>query len=122
MSLPTPGDLPDPRIKPGSPALQADSSPSEQGNANSNYSKMMDTPIGTKIKQKKKTSNTGESMEILHNSDIGSIRWYSHSGKEFVSFFKKVNMCSPYSTAICAFIPESENLPHKKTYLIRKLM
>ena len=28
-SFPSPGDLPDPGIKPGSPALQADSSPSE---------------------------------------------------------------------------------------------
>jgi len=27
--LPSPGDLPDPGIKPGSPALQADSSPTE---------------------------------------------------------------------------------------------
>ena len=29
LPFPTPGDLPDPRIEPGSPALQADSSPSE---------------------------------------------------------------------------------------------
>ena len=29
LSFPTPGDLPNPGIKPGSPALQADSSPSE---------------------------------------------------------------------------------------------
>ena len=29
LSFPSPGDLPDPRIKPGSPALQADSLPSE---------------------------------------------------------------------------------------------
>ena len=29
LPLPSPGDLPDPGIEPGSPALQADSSPSE---------------------------------------------------------------------------------------------
>ena len=29
LPFPTPGDLPDPGIKPGSPALQADSLPSE---------------------------------------------------------------------------------------------
>ena len=29
LPFPTPGDLPDPEIKPGSPALQADSLPSE---------------------------------------------------------------------------------------------
>ena len=29
LSFPSPGDLPDPEIKPGSPALQADSLPSE---------------------------------------------------------------------------------------------
>ena len=29
LPFPSPGDLPNPRIKPGSPALQADSSPSE---------------------------------------------------------------------------------------------
>ena len=29
QSFPPPGDLPDPEIKPGSPALQADSLPSE---------------------------------------------------------------------------------------------
>ena len=29
LPFPSPGDLPDPRIKPGSPALHADSSPSE---------------------------------------------------------------------------------------------
>ena len=29
LSFPSPGDLPDPGIKPGSPALQADSLPSE---------------------------------------------------------------------------------------------
>ena len=29
MPVPSPGDLPDPEIKPGSPALQADSLPSE---------------------------------------------------------------------------------------------
>jgi len=74
-----------------------------------------DTPTRAKIKQKKKTPNAGKSMEKLHNSYIGNVKWYSHSGKEFVNFFKKVNMRSPYSTAICAFIPESENLPHKKT-------
>lgn len=38
-----------------------------------------------------------------------------HSGKEFVSFFKKVNICSAYNATIWAFIPESENLPHKQT-------
>ena len=49
---------------------------------------------------------------------IGNVKWYSRSEKEFVSFFKKVNMCSTYnsSTALWAFIPESENLYHKKTY------
>ena len=29
LPFPSPGDLPDPEIEPGSPALQADSSPSE---------------------------------------------------------------------------------------------
>ena len=29
VAIPSPGDLPDPGIDPGSPALQADSSPSE---------------------------------------------------------------------------------------------
>ena len=29
LPFPSPGDLPDPRIKPGSPALQADSLPTE---------------------------------------------------------------------------------------------
>ena len=29
LPLPSPGDLPDPGIKPGSPAVQVDSSPSE---------------------------------------------------------------------------------------------
>ena len=29
LSFPTPGDLPNPGVDPGSPALQADSSPSE---------------------------------------------------------------------------------------------
>ena len=29
LPFPSPGDLPDPRIEPGSPALQADSLPSE---------------------------------------------------------------------------------------------
>ena len=29
VAIPTPGDLPDPKIEPGSPALQADSLPSE---------------------------------------------------------------------------------------------
>ena len=29
LPLPSPGDLPDPRIEPGSPALQADALPSE---------------------------------------------------------------------------------------------
>ena len=29
LPFPSPGDLPDPRIEPGSPALQADSSPTE---------------------------------------------------------------------------------------------
>ena len=29
LPLPSPGDLPDPRISPGSPALQADSLPTE---------------------------------------------------------------------------------------------
>ena len=29
LPFPSPGDLPDPRIKPGSPALQADALPSE---------------------------------------------------------------------------------------------
>ena len=77
------------------------------------------TPIRrTKIKQKKITPNAGESMEKLHHSYIGNVKWYSRSEKEFVSFFKKVNMCSTYnsSTALWAFIPESENLYHKKTY------
>ena len=32
LPFPSPGDLPDPRIEPGSPALQADALPSEPGN------------------------------------------------------------------------------------------
>ena len=38
LPFPSPGDLPDPGIKPGSPALQADALPSElPGNPTSNY-------------------------------------------------------------------------------------
>ena len=51
MSSPFPssGDLPDPEIKPGSPALQADSLPSEpSGKPQINF-----TPIQNKIKNNK---------------------------------------------------------------------
>ena len=74
-----------------------------------------DTPIRAKIKQKKKTPNAGESMEKLHNSYIGNVKRYSHSGKEFVNFFKKLT-CARHTAQ--QFVPLSQKV---KTYLTRKL-
>ena len=42
LPFPSPGDLPDPGIKPGSPALQADSLPSESpGKPKSQYTQCL---------------------------------------------------------------------------------
>ena len=43
LPFPSPGDLPDPRIKPGSPALQADSLSTEPQNTLPTNSIMQDT-------------------------------------------------------------------------------
>ena len=51
--FPSPGDLPDPRIEPGSPALQADSLPSEPpGKPRNRYLKILygDFPGGSGVK------------------------------------------------------------------------
>ena len=45
LPFPSPGDLPDPRIKPGSPTLQADALPSEPPD----YKEVYDKYKGTRI-------------------------------------------------------------------------
>ena len=54
VAIPSPGDLPDPGIEPGSPALQADSLPTEPWGKPQNYVIYSNRPALLTKKKKKK--------------------------------------------------------------------
>ena len=62
LPFPSPGDLPDPGMEPGSPALQADSLPSE----------LPGKPLQYKIKIKKKIPFTNPSGSVSKESDYNA--------------------------------------------------
>lgn len=46
------------------------------------------------------TPNPGENGEKLDHAEDGNVKSYSYSGKEFGSFFKKLNMQLRCDTAV----------------------
>ena len=70
LPFPSPGDLPDPGIEPGSPALQADALPSE--------------PPMTRTCQK----DTGTSLRRSHWLNLGQSK---HQNDMLVSYFHLLN-------------------------------
>ena len=56
LPLPSPGDLPNPGIEPGSPALWADALPSEPPRTSNNNIYINEKPVFIRVLQRNKTS------------------------------------------------------------------
>ena len=63
LPFPSPGDHPDPSIKPRSPTLQADALPSEPPRRGSRYGK--ETSTRSKYKQRKQELNSNPDMRVM---------------------------------------------------------
>ena len=94
LPFPSPGDLPDPGIKPGSPALQADPLPSEPPG------KPFTTTSMVVIKWQSVTS-VGKYIEKPAPSHTanGNVKWYSPFGK-VSRLLRWSNTWLPYDLAI----------------------
>ena len=115
LPFPSPEDLPNPGIKPWSPALQADSLLSEppgspishhqpQGNANENY---CFTHTRITINQKRKITTVGESVESYITK--WDCKWCSLYVKHFGEFFNQLNIELTCDPAILLLVVDPQN-------------
>ena len=99
LSFPFPGDLPYPGIKLRSPALQADSWPSEpSGNASQNHNEISPHTSQNGHHEKKiKTLNAGEGVEKRELSSAvgGNVNWHSHYREQYAAAAAKLLQLCP---------------------------
>ena len=95
LPFPSPGDLPNPGIKPGSPTLQADALPSEPPSRRMQMKITMRYHFtSVRMAIVKKTRNTqGRCFKLVEKKEplgtIGSnVNWHSHSGKQYQGSFR----------------------------------
>ena len=101
LAFPSPGDLPNPGIEPGSPALQADALSSEPPGKFSSLEKCKSklqwaiTSHWSEWPSTKsvQTKNAGEGVEKREHSCTlgGNVNWYSHNGRQYGDYIKIKN-------------------------------
>ena len=83
LSFPSPGDLPDPGIRPRPPALQADSLPSEPPGTHPRW------PLSKKKRKIEITSVSEDAEKLEPLSTVGgNVKWCNYCGKEYKDAFK----------------------------------